>query len=66
MSSRGASVTSTTGGDKLVIFDDTPAEVCSQCGETYFSPEVLEMMDKATLDGTPPDRELAVPVFSLP
>ena len=34
--------------DKLVIFNQTPAEVCKQCGEVYLKPEVVEAFDKAT------------------
>jgi YgiT-type zinc finger domain-containing protein len=34
-------------GDKLILFRQTPAEVCKQCGETYFEPKVLEAFDKA-------------------
>ena len=52
-------------GDEIVIFENVPAEVCTQCGEVYFSPEVLGMMDKATLGRTPPDKSISVPVFSL-
>jgi YgiT-type zinc finger domain-containing protein len=36
-------------GDKLIIFKDVPADVCSQCGEVYFEPDVVEMMDDVTL-----------------
>ena len=36
-------------GDKVIIFKDIPAEVCSQCGEAYFDPDVVEMMDDVTL-----------------
>ena len=53
-------------GDEIVIFENVPAEVCTQCGEVYFSPEVLGMMDKATMEQTPPDKSITVPVFSLP
>ncbi len=53
-------------GDEIVIFENVPAEVCEQCGEVYFAPDVLEMMDKATLKKQKPDKTLAVPVFSLP
>ncbi len=53
-------------GDEIVIFENAPAEVCTQCGEVYLSPEMLEMMDKVTLERTPPDKSIAVPVFSLP
>lgn len=34
--------------DKLVLFKQTPAEVCKQCGEVYFKPEVAEAFDKIT------------------
>lgn len=53
-------------GDDIVIFENVPAEVCTQCGETFFSPEVLKMIDAATLKQTPPDKSIDVPVFSLP
>jgi YgiT-type zinc finger domain-containing protein len=33
-------------GEKVFIFKKVPVEVCTQCGETYFGPEVLEKMDK--------------------
>lgn len=33
-------------GEKVFIFKNVPAEVCSQCGETYFGPEALEKMDR--------------------
>jgi len=53
-------------GDRIVIFDDVPAEVCQQCGEIYFSPEVLKLMDEMTLREYKPKAVLPVPVFSLP
>ena len=39
-------------GEKIVLFEDVPAEVCQQCGEVYFSPEVLERMDAVTIEAT--------------
>lgn len=53
-------------GDQIIVFENVPAEVCEQCGEVYFSPDVLKIMDKATLEKTKPDKTLSVPVFSLP
>ena len=53
-------------GNELIIFDDVPAEVCQQCGEVYFSPEVLERMDNAVLAAIKPKRVVCIPVFSLP
>ncbi len=35
-------------GNKIIIFRGLPAEVCKQCGEVYFSPEVVEKIDIAT------------------
>ena len=53
-------------GNDIVVFENVPAEVCQQCGEVYFAPDVLAMMDKATLKKQKPDKTLKVPVFSLP
>jgi len=53
-------------GTRIIIFDDVPAEVCQQCGEVYFSPEVLKLMDEMTLQDYKPKAVLSVPVFSLP
>ena len=35
-----------TWGNKMILFKQIPAEVCKQCGETYFAPDVIEIMDK--------------------
>ncbi|MDI6791946.1 MAG: YgiT-type zinc finger protein [bacterium] len=53
-------------GDNITIFEDVPAEVCQQCGEIYFRPEVLEWMDKAVLEELKPKARVSVPVFSMP
>jgi len=52
-------------GDQIIVFESVPAEVCQQCGEVYFSPEVLEMMDRAMLEDLEPKACISVPVFSL-
>jgi len=49
----------------VIIFEDVPAEVCTQCGETYFDPDTLKAMDAATLGENEPRRHVQVPVFSL-
>lgn len=53
-------------GNEIIILDDVPAEVCLQCGEVYFSPEVLERMDKATLTEARPKTTIPIPVLSWP
>lgn len=52
-------------GPQVIIFEDVPAEVCTQCGETYFDPDTLKAMDAATLGENEPRRHVQVPVFSL-
>jgi len=52
-------------GEKIVIFEDVPAEVCQQCGEIYFSPEVLEKMDEVMMGEEKPKATISIPIFSL-
>ncbi|MBM3156858.1 MAG: type II toxin-antitoxin system MqsA family antitoxin [Chloroflexi bacterium] len=53
-------------GEEIIIFENVPADVCTQCGEVFFSPEVLETMDKVSQKRIAPKKSIAVPVFSLP
>jgi YgiT-type zinc finger domain-containing protein len=50
---------------KIFLFEDVPADVCQQCGETYFSPDVLEAMDQIVASDREPKTRVAVPVFSI-
>ncbi len=52
-------------GDEIMVFEDVPAEVCSQCGEVYLSPEVLAKMDEVVKNKTTPQKSITIPVFSL-
>lgn len=52
-------------GERIIVFDHVPAEVCQQCGEVYLSPEILEVIDRLTLEEQKPERFIRVPVFSL-
>ena len=51
--------------EKFFIFEEVPADVCQQCGEIYFSPDVLEMMDRIVTSDREPRTRVAVPVFSM-
>jgi YgiT-type zinc finger domain-containing protein len=51
--------------DKVFIFKNVSAEVCTQCGETYFGPEVLKQMDKVVARPPEPEEVTPVPVYSL-
>lgn len=52
--------------DKLIIFKQTPAEVCRQCGEVYFEPAVVEAFDKATAHIEKIKQSVQVPVMPFP
>lgn len=52
-------------GEHVYIFEDVPAEVCSQCGEVYFAPDVLDVMDEIATNEIEPQHTMAVPVYSL-
>jgi hypothetical protein len=50
---------------KIFLFEDVPEDVYQQGGETYFSPNVLEAMDKIANSDMEPKTRVAVPVFSM-
>ena len=52
-------------GGELILFKQTPAEVCKQCGEVYFRPEVAEAFDKATAHIKSIKQTIRVPVVSF-
>ncbi len=52
--------------DKLILFKQAPAEVCKQCGEVYFKPEVVEAFDKATAHLEKIKQTIQVPVVPFP
>jgi YgiT-type zinc finger domain-containing protein len=51
--------------DKLYILRNVPAEVCTQCSETFLAPAALRRMDEIVQRDEAPDSEVRVPVFSL-
>ncbi len=53
-------------GDKIVIFEAIPAEVCKQCGEVYFTPNVIEMMDNLTTQAEKAKESIRVPLVPFP
>mgnify|MGYP001570109489 FL=1 len=55
-------------GDKLYVVKNVPVEVCSQCGERYYSAEVSKKLDnlvkKQELSKIRPQQVMEVPVFN--
>lgn len=55
-------------GDRLYVVQDVPVEVCSQCGEKYYSAAVSKRLDDLVKKSQykKPPRTLEVPVFNWP
>ena len=55
-------------GDKLFVVKNVPVEVCSQCGERYYSAEISKKLDKLVKkqdsSKIKPQNILEVPVFN--
>lgn len=52
-------------GERIIVFEHVPAELCQQCGEVYLDPHVLEAMDRIAGSDAEPKATISVPVFSL-
>jgi len=49
-------------GDKLVVIENVPAEVCTQCGERYFDAEVSRQMETIALSEEKHGSLITIPV----
>ena len=54
-----------TFNGQIVIFENVPALVCSQCGEILLTPEVARRMEELGRGERPPSRMDQVPVYDL-
>jgi len=50
---------------RIVIFENVPALVCHQCGETLLRPETVKLMEELGRGERPPSRIEQVPVYDL-
>jgi len=50
---------------RVYIFDNVPADVCSQCGEVLLRPQVAKKLESLMRAGATPERTEAVPVYDL-
>jgi len=48
---------------ELLVFEDVPMGVCSQCSERFLRPEVAKKIDVALKSTKRPSRTLQVPVY---
>lgn len=49
----------------LYILRNVPAQVCTQCGEVFFTPKALKAMDSVVTGKEKPEEHRSVPVYSL-
>lgn len=52
-------------GDEVAVFEDVPAKVCHQCGETWLDAATVEKMENIFHKKLKPTHNLSVPVWSL-
>lgn len=50
---------------KLSVIKDVPVEVCTQCGERYYSAETSKKIDELVQSDTEPEKILEVPVLEF-
>ncbi len=50
---------------KVVILENVPAQVCTQCGESLLRSDVVKKIEHLTWSGGTPDRTTEVPVYDL-
>lgn len=51
-------------GGKLIVIEEVPAKVCSECGEKYYSAEVSREMEKIATEENK-ERVIEVPLVRL-
>ncbi len=52
-------------GKKLVVIEHVPALVCGNCGETTFSPDTVEKLQKTIWKSHKPMKVLETPVYEF-
>ncbi len=50
---------------KFLLVENVPAEVCIQCGEKTYSPEVTDELLRFAKEKSKPAKTLKVPVFDF-
>lgn len=50
---------------KFIIIENVPARVCLETGERFFSPEIVEQLQKMIWEDRKPTRVIETPVFEF-
>lgn len=54
-----------TWEDRVVVFEDVPAEVCGRCGEVRFTGPIVDRLNQMLWSMGPAPRTMEVPVYDL-
>lgn len=54
-----------TWEEGVVVFENVPAEVCEQCGETLFAGWVVDKLNRLLWSTPPVTRTIEAPVYDL-
>ena len=54
-----------TWHDRVVVFENVPAEVCDHCGEILFSGSVVDKLNSLLWSTAPATRTIEAPVYDL-
>lgn len=52
-------------GERLLVFENVPAQLCGCCGQRYYSAAVLEEMDRLA-DSSQPGRTISAGILTFP
>jgi YgiT-type zinc finger domain-containing protein len=52
-------------GDRLVVVENVPAEVCDHCGETTLSPDTVDSLQQTVWQSRQPVKVLEAPVYEF-
>ncbi len=50
---------------RLIVIENVPAWECTQCGEVYYDPDVVERIQAVIWSDQPPKRIIETPVYDL-
>jgi YgiT-type zinc finger domain-containing protein len=53
-------------GNDYYLFEDIKTEVCRQCGETFFLPETVKLMDEYVKEKKFGEKTICLPVIKMP
>jgi YgiT-type zinc finger domain-containing protein len=50
-------------GNRIIVIDHVPAEVCTLCGDVLFTPETVRLIERLRHTTLPPER--TVPLYDF-